>query len=182
MLHYTTTGIVLQGILQHYAVRHSACYGRGGPWSTTGPVGTPVAHLYGMKIAIPHWQGRVSPVFDVAEHLLVVELDDRGMELSRVQADLRAESPHHRAAQVAETGAEVLICGAISWPMETALAALGVRIIAQPCGNIEEVLAGFVRGRLSDGAFAMPGCCGRRRRGQGRGRGRCRGGRHGPPC
>ncbi|NLX60508.1 MAG: dinitrogenase iron-molybdenum cofactor biosynthesis protein [Phycisphaerae bacterium] len=135
-----------------------------------------------MKIAIPHWQGRVSPVFDVAENLLVVELDDGGAERSRVQAGLRAESPHHRASQLAETGAEVLICGAISWPLEMALTAHGVRVIGQTCGNIEEVLAAFVSGRLSDGAFAMPGCCGRRRRGQGRGRGRCRGGRHGPPC
>ena len=29
-----------------------------------------------MKIAIPYWAGRVSPVFDVAKHLLVAEIDN----------------------------------------------------------------------------------------------------------
>jgi len=30
-----------------------------------------------MKVAIPHWQGRISPVFDVAGALLLVDVANR---------------------------------------------------------------------------------------------------------
>ena len=43
----------------------------------------------GMKAAIPIWQGRVSPVFDVAERLLVVDHED-GMESGRHEEALAA--------------------------------------------------------------------------------------------
>ena len=29
-----------------------------------------------MKVAVPDWEGRVSPVFDVARQVLLVDLDD----------------------------------------------------------------------------------------------------------
>jgi len=116
-----------------------------------------------MKVAIPHWQGRVSPVFDVAGNVLVVEIRD-GVEHSREDAALDAEDPQLRAARLAQTGTELLICGAISWPMEMALSAAGIDVIPQTCGDVERVLAAFAQGQLRQDAFLMPGCCGRRRR------------------
>jgi predicted Fe-Mo cluster-binding NifX family protein len=115
-----------------------------------------------MKVAIPHWRGRVSPVFDVAANVLVVDID-HGAERSRREVAFAAEDPRARAARLAETGANVLICGAISWPLETAVAAAGIEVIPQTCGEIEAVLAAFASGRLDQRAFLMPGCCGRRR-------------------
>jgi predicted Fe-Mo cluster-binding NifX family protein len=115
-----------------------------------------------MKVAIPHWQGRVSPVFDVAGNMLVVELRD-GVELARQDVALDAEDPQLRAAGVARSGAELLICGAISWPLEMALSAAGIDVIPQTCGDVEQVLAAFAQGQLQQDAFLMPGCCGRRR-------------------
>ena len=115
-----------------------------------------------MKIAIPHWQGRVSPVFDVAGNVLVVEICD-GVENSREDVTLDAEDPQLRAARLAQTGADLLICGAISWPLEMALSAAGIDVIPQTCGDVEQVLAAFAKGQLQQDAFLMPGCCGRRR-------------------
>ena len=48
-------------------------------------------------------------------------------------------------------------------PLELALASAGIEIIPQTCGEIEEVLDAYLAGRLRQGEFLMPGCCGRRR-------------------
>lgn len=116
-----------------------------------------------MKVAIPTWQGRVSPVFDVAGSLRLVEVAD-ARAVGRQDATLTATDPLERARQVRQCGADVLICGAISWPLEMALTSAGVRVIAQTCGPVEDVLDAFLAGRLDGRAFRMPGCCGRRRR------------------
>ncbi len=124
-----------------------------------------------MKLAIPHWQGRISPVFDVAAHVLIVEIDD-AHELTRRYATLTVEEPRARAAQLVATGTNILICGALSGPLETALSAVGIEVIPHICGDVESVLLAFADGRLNQDAFLMPGCCGRRRRAR---RGRQRG-------
>jgi len=130
-----------------------------------------------MKLAIAHWQGRVSPVFDVAGNALIVGIDAGGV-CSRQDVALLDEDAQKRAAFLAGTGAEVLICGAVSWPLEIALVSAGIEVIAQTCGEVEAVLAAFVNGGLNQGGFLMPGCCGRRRFRARRGRG---GGRMGRP-
>lgn len=116
-----------------------------------------------MKVAIPHWQGRVSPVFDVATRVLLVETAN-GRERSREELLMTATDPAQRAGELAQGGADVLICGAVSWPLEMAVSSAGIEIITQVCGQVEEVLRAFLEDTLSDPAFLMPGCCGRRRR------------------
>jgi predicted Fe-Mo cluster-binding NifX family protein len=129
-----------------------------------------------MRIAIPVWRDRVSPVFDVAGSLRLVDLED-GAPLQRSHANLQEDDLGARVRKLSDLGVDVLICGAISRPLETMLAAAGVKVIAQICGGVEEVLDAYRTGGLGDLAFAMPGCCGRRQ-GFGQGR-RCRnGGRH----
>ena len=128
-----------------------------------------------MKLAIPVWQGRISPVFDVAGQLLLVELTD-GREVVREERLVEGSTADERAQNLAKLGVGTLICAGISQSLETDLTDRGVRVIARLCGNVEEVLAAFVAGRLREERFAMPGCCGQRRQ---RHRGGCR--RRGPP-
>lgn len=116
-----------------------------------------------MKIALPDWQGRISPVFDVAAHLLVAEVAEGRVE-DRRNVLLVADDIPSRVRQVANLEVDVLICGAISWPLEMALVNAGIEVISQNCGEVEQVLAAFAMGRLTQDAFLMPGCCGRRRR------------------
>lgn len=138
--------------------------------------GTPVdIDVLAMKVAIPYWQGRVSPVLDVATRFLMVDLK-AGREVSREDASLVATEPLERARELQRAGAETLICGAVSRQLEMALESAGVSVIPHTCGPVNEVLAAFVSGQLNQDAFLMPGCCGRRRRfasGRRRG-GRCR--------
>lgn len=126
-----------------------------------------------MRVAIPTWSGRVSPVFDVAKRLLLVDLDGEA-EAGRQEAAMVETELGARARRVAQLGVDVLIAGAISAPLEAMLVSSGVRVIPHTCGPTEEVLRAFARGRLPDEAFLMPGCCRRRRR--------FRGGRRGGQC
>ena len=128
-----------------------------------------------MRIAIPIADGRISPVFDVAEKLVLVDVE-AGREVGRTETPLMDEAIELRARRVAQLGVNVLICGAISRPLHALLSAAGVEVIPQTCGEVEEVLGAFVEGRLIGDAFVMPGCCGRRRRFRGgRGHGKRRG-------
>ena len=120
-----------------------------------------------MKVAIPTWNGRVSPVLDVAKHLLVVDIEANA-EVARSKADLDETYLVARFKRICELGVEILICGAVSRPLEAALLSAGVRVIPQTCGPVEDVLRAFLSGRLTDEAFLMPGCCGRHRRRRGR--------------
>jgi predicted Fe-Mo cluster-binding NifX family protein len=114
-----------------------------------------------MRVAIAHWQGRVAPVFDVAGRLLLVDVEG-GVEQGRRNVVIDSDAPRSRVKQLAESGADVLICGAISWPLETALRTARVRVIPQTCGEVETILETFISGKLSNHAFLMPGCPHRR--------------------
>lgn len=116
-----------------------------------------------MKVALPIFHGRLSPVFDVARQLLVVEMLD-GVETERWEEPLPCANDARRAAWVKGHGVEVLICQAVSHCLEAQLASMGIQVISQTCGNVEEVLAAYRTGRLDEETFRMPGCRGRRRR------------------
>ncbi len=131
-----------------------------------------------MKVAIPIWRDRISPVFDVAGHLLLLDVQE-GKEIRREEIAVETLELFARVKQLTELGTNLVICGGISWPLERMLVSTGVRVIPQTCGPVEEVLRAFLAGQLTEQAFLMPGCCGRRRqfrsgrggqRGQGRGR------------
>jgi len=123
-----------------------------------------------MKIAVPVNNDRVSPVFDVAGRLLLVDVEgDR--ETGREEVSLDDQEIGPRARHVGELRVDVLICGAISRPLEMMLEDAGIEVVPHTCGNVEQVLQAYRSGELSEGAFVMPGCCGHRRRFRGRRRG-----------
>jgi predicted Fe-Mo cluster-binding NifX family protein len=110
-----------------------------------------------MKVAIPLWQGRVSPVFDEASRILLVDVSDQ-RELRRQEESLVLQNPFDWAQLLPKLGVEILICGMISQHQQKALASTGIRIIPHICGSIEEVVSSFLNGRLEDGSLLMPGC------------------------
>jgi predicted Fe-Mo cluster-binding NifX family protein len=109
-----------------------------------------------MKVAIPHWQGRISPLFDAADNLLLVDIED-GRELKRNRFNLKSSDPHRRAEEVSRLGADMLLCGAVSRELETALRGNGVQVVAFICGDVDGVVDALLCGRLSDARFRMPG-------------------------
>ena len=122
-----------------------------------------------MRVAIPTWEGRVSPVFDVARRLVLVDVES-GQEVARKEEPIDESGLAARTRHLVGLGVDVLVCGAISGPLAGTLTANGTQVIPWICGDVENVFQAFLRGRLSDPSFSMPGCCGRRGRSAGGGR------------
>jgi predicted Fe-Mo cluster-binding NifX family protein len=109
-----------------------------------------------MRLAIPYWQGRVSPVFDEARWLLRVDVIQRRIA-ARTRQRLLSSDPWGRAREIAQYDVECLVCGAISRIFEVALCSAGISVFSQLCGSMDEVLHAFVEGRLKDPACHVPG-------------------------
>lgn len=116
-----------------------------------------------IKVAITCWQGRVSPVLDAAGKALLVTFEG-DQETMRQEVSIEGTGALHRARHILHLDANTVICGAVSRPLELALGSIGVEIISNVCGQVDEVLKAFIAERLDDEAYLMPGCCRRRRR------------------
>ena len=112
-----------------------------------------------MKIAIPTWNGRVSPVFDTASRLLVVD-GKEGVETTRFETDISEQFLPSKIMRLTGLGIETLICGAISRPLTYMVTTAGIKLIPWITGQIEDVLQAFFTGTLFDPRFIMPGCAG----------------------
>jgi predicted Fe-Mo cluster-binding NifX family protein len=106
--------------------------------------------MVGMKVAMAHWQDRISPVFDVADHLLLLEVESR-REIGRKSLRLAGRSPFERVKELSEMGVDVLLCGAISLTLEKALIGAGIRVVGFLGGELENVIQAFLEGNLDDG-------------------------------
>ena len=124
-----------------------------------------------MRLAIPVWNDRVSPVFDAASRLMLVDVED-GVERARREETLPESFLARRARRLADLGVTVLICGAISRPLAALLEASGITVLAWTAGPVNDVLQAYLTGGLPDARWMMPGCGGRRQRRR-RGRGPC---------
>lgn len=111
-----------------------------------------------MRLAMPIWNQHLSPVFDCAEHLLMVDVC-RARERKRELVLVTETQPVRRAEQLVSLGVEVLICGALTRPLEDLLTGSGICVLARRCGEVDAVLQAFLRGRLGDHQFCLPGCC-----------------------
>jgi predicted Fe-Mo cluster-binding NifX family protein len=116
-----------------------------------------------MRVVLPVYGDRISPVLDVARRFVLLDVY-RDNVVARREARINNADLVARAKRIVELGSHVLICGAISWPLESMLVSAGVRVIPNTCGSVDEVIAAFMAGQLTEQAFLMPGCTGQRRR------------------
>ena len=112
-----------------------------------------------MKIAIPTWNGRVSPVFDTASRLLVVEIKEE-IEVFRFETDISEHFLPSKTMRLTGLGIDTLICGAISRPLVYMITTAGIKLIPWISGQVEEVVQAFLTNTLFDPQFIMPGCAG----------------------
>jgi predicted Fe-Mo cluster-binding NifX family protein len=120
--------------------------------------GTEVADIpSAMRIAIPIWNDRVSPVFDVSRSIRVADIID-GTVIHQADHALGNAS---RASKLVEIGVDTLICAGISTPLEATLWVSGIEVISDTCGAAEEIINAFASGDIEMLSFRSPGCgCG----------------------
>ena len=110
-----------------------------------------------MRIAIPIWEDKVSPVLDTASRLLIVVVEDL-VELSRFEIFLDEYALSRKCLSIRDMNVGILICGAISRTFSRMLISSGIDIIPEISGNPEEVLKAYLKGNLLHSRFMMPGC------------------------
>lgn len=108
-------------------------------------------------IGVTVWGNRVSPVFDSARNLLVVELVGGNIvHVSTMEFD-----PDHPAQLVQLLQArniDVVICGAVSEGPAAVLEAAGIELIPFIAGDVRKVVETFIGGNPEWTEFIMPGC------------------------
>jgi predicted Fe-Mo cluster-binding NifX family protein len=122
-----------------------------------------------MKVAIPVFKGRISPVFDWSRELLLLDIES-GEESVRREISLEGLDPLQRVEQLAAQRVELLVCGGISEMLLSAIETCGIRVFPWVAGSLDEVLADLLSTGSPGPQLVMPGC--RRRGGPGRGAGR----------
>jgi len=122
-----------------------------------------------MKMALTVWENRISPMFDAAHMLLVVEIENTKI-INRCYVQFYPEFPSRLAAMLAEMDVEIFICGAISEMPANILEANGIKLIPFITGDAHEVIDAYVKNIPFIPAFLMPGCSHKRHRHAGRGK------------
>jgi predicted Fe-Mo cluster-binding NifX family protein len=122
-----------------------------------------------MKMALTVWGNRISPVFDAAHMLLVVEIENTEI-ISRRYEPFYPELPARLAVRLEEMNVAVLICGAISEMPANILEANGIKLIPFITGDAGEVIDAYAKDVSIMPAFLMPGCSHKRHRHAGRGK------------
>jgi predicted Fe-Mo cluster-binding NifX family protein len=110
-----------------------------------------------MRAAFAVWNDRIAPVFDVSGHLYLVEAE-HGSTVHESREKMPCGEPAGKATRLSELKVEVLVCGAISRPLQVMVEAYGIKVIPFITGDLHEIVRAFLSGSIEDGLFAMPGC------------------------
>lgn len=110
-----------------------------------------------MNIALTVWEDRISPVFDAATTLLLVEIRNGGIAGRRF-APLHPAGAMRLGEMLKQMDVSVLICGAISEGYANRLSFTGIELIPFISGKTERILETFVKEEPLRPVFSMPGC------------------------
>lgn len=115
-----------------------------------------------MRLAIPIFRSRVSPVFDFSTKALIIELEQE-KKISK-QINLEGLTPQARVDKLKDENIDIIICAGLSLPLHRMMIFAGIQVIPGIVGEVEEVLKAYETGDLKQKRFLMPGCCHGRRR------------------
>jgi len=117
-----------------------------------------------MRAGFTVWNERIAPVFDTAGQIHMVDAMS-GRIMGEMHTYLPLDSPAGKAMRLAELRVDELVCGAISYPMRAMVVAYGIRVYPFVTGPLDQIVRAWLTNTLGAAMYAMPGCCGGRRRG-----------------
>jgi len=109
-----------------------------------------------MKVAVTIWKGRISPVADLTQELLVVDIGGQSIT-GRHHEHFDNDSLFYRARKLDDLGVKTFICGAISSFYGALVEGYGIRLISFVHGRVDEVLEAFLNNALVNPRFVMRG-------------------------
>jgi len=110
-----------------------------------------------MIIALSIWNDRIAPVFDVALHLLLIEIEGQKIVRQSLE-ELPSRSIMEKIIKLQQLGIDNLMCGAVSREVNSFLDIYGINVTAFISGDIQEIIQLYLSGNFDEAEFAMPGC------------------------
>ena len=110
-----------------------------------------------MKVAIPVWNSQISTVFDFSRRIMTARIRAGDVTDTRYH-DVYATTMVERTACLRDLNVDVLLCGAISLPLERMIVASEITVIPFLKGTVTEVLDAYLSGHIVDSQFSLPGC------------------------
>ena len=114
-----------------------------------------------MRVAIPTFGSRISPRFDCASNVLIVDLDN-GEISGRTEQALSHVGARERIHLLRSMGVELLICGGLRRCDHFNMTGMGIDVVSGRMGEVEDVLR-----HLQEGTFAFNAVSEQMGRGQG---------------
>ena len=108
------------------------------------------------RIALPVFMGRISPVLDTCDILLLPEPGSKKQFVYRT-VSMKGSSIYERASEMKKLGIQFIICGAVSQSYYNLLKEIGIELYCGINGEIEEVFKAYRDGKLNQPRFRMPG-------------------------
>lgn len=112
-----------------------------------------------MKVGItilPEY-GRISPMFEVAEHLAVVRFCHG--EIIPVAEMALPINENERVSLLTDLGIRMVFCGAIANETKELLSSQGIEVLPFLSGKWQEVVKAWFAEPKQAEKFLMPGCC-----------------------
>lgn len=110
-----------------------------------------------MKLALTIWGNRISPVFDSARKLLIVEVENNKV-VKRQYESINFEMDSDLAQILSDLKINVLICGAISRGFSNIIETSAIKLIPFITGHVDTVLESYIENNRVIANFFMPGC------------------------
>ena len=115
-----------------------------------------------MKVAFTEWNGRIAPVFDVAQTVLMVEMEMDGNTSERL-VGMPSGLPSAKVAFLIGQKVNTLVCGAISRQVRELAEAKDIQVHPFVAGEIRDIVDAWRHGSLDQVQYSMPGCHRRQR-------------------
>lgn len=112
--------------------------------------------LRARRIALPVFMGRISPVLDTCDMLLLPEPGSKKQVVYRT-IPMKGLSIYERTSEMKKLGIQFIICGAVSQSFYNLIKESGIDVRCGINGEIEEVVQAYCDGKLDQHRFRMPG-------------------------
>jgi len=103
-----------------------------------------------MKVAIPRYEGRISPRFGFTQDILIVDLEN-GKIQSRESIPVERYLPGEIPDLLFQKGVRVVLTGGINLQFQDMFRERGIEVIWGLIGTPEEALEAFFMGKIESG-------------------------------
>ena len=108
-----------------------------------------------MKVAIPINNDRVAPRLPLAKEVIIVEFQGK-QEMWRDKVNISLLHPMEIPDFLASQGITKVIAGGVNWHLQEMLRVHNIEVIWGIMGDVDEVLAFFLKKGLQDGMGPCP--------------------------